>query len=812
MSSSDSRLLGRALRLTALPSRWAVPRGTPLRLRRYGADAVIVRDARGIPWLTAGSERDLYFAAGFAQACDRLWQMDLLRRRALGRLSEIFGSATVEADVRVRRLAFARLARESEAVLSEPGRAALDGFSDGVNAAARRLARRAGLPPEFLLLRYRPEPWTPLDSIAIVKLLGFDLGKNLLNEVYRAGLARFHPECEAAFAEPKYPAHVPVTVRGKGSVAGPDHRRPDPQPATAAVAAAEGTPPGDSVHLDALPPASRALLDGLLRGEDGTTGSNAWVLAGSRTASGRPLLANDPHVAFSLPNLWYQLGLRLTGGDHEPEGYGVTVPGLPGLVVGANRDVAFGITNATVDTQDLCRLPPDTQLPGRWAERTQVRVRGADPVAVEAAGAPGWVEYVLPEVAGGERCGLFWSGFAPTAEIDGCLGMWRSLSYAEFRDALRHFGVPVLNFAVACQDGTIALKTAGRIPRREQGSGRAPAEYEQVARSWREFLDFDELPEVVDPPDGYIFNANNKLLPDDSPIHLTADWAGAYRAPRIEELVRDSAGVTPSDCARWQMDTVNVRARRLLPVLLVAIDREPPAEAPIAQCLELLRDWDCTDAPEAGAPLVFAALMDELTEDWVGTRLGRELTAVMPDQVLQIDHLVLEPAARAALGVPGPLEHSAVPALARAAQRLARDLGGDPSRWRNDAAHPIDDAHPLAGSVAALRPLFGLPATPTGASPFSVRLMTPNSSGTLVEGAPWRFVAEPGATGAMVWDVLRHGSSGHPLSAHYDDQAAAHTAGQLYEVSFGFEPHTGPPPPAPPRLPRAANDSRSAES
>jgi penicillin amidase len=805
MSPSDSRLLGAALRLTALPSRWAAPRGTPLRLRRHGADAVIVRDARGIPWLTAGCERDLYFAAGFAQACDRLWQMDLLRRRTLGRLSEIFGSATVEADVRVRRLAIARVARESEGVLSEPGRAALDGFSDGVNAATRRMARRAGLPPEFLLLRYRPEPWTPLDSIAIVKLLGFDLGKNLQHEVYRAGLARFHPECEAAFSEPKYPADVPVTVRGDRSAAGPDRRGPAPGPA------AVGTPPGDSALLDALPPASRELLDGLLRGEEGT-GSNAWVLAGSRTASGRPLLANDPHVAFALPSLWYQLGLRLSGGDHEPEGYGVTVPGLPGLVAGTNRDLAFGITNATVDTQDLCHLPSDTGLPGRWEERTHVRVRGADSVAVDAAGAPGWVEYELPEVAGGGRCGLFWSGFAATAEIDGCLGLWRSRSYAEFRDALRHFGVPVLNFAVACGDGTIALKTAGRVPRRAPGSGRAPAGYAEVARSWREFLGFDELPEVVDPPEGYIFNANNKLLPDDSPIHLTADWAGSYRAPRIEELVRDSADVTPSDCARWQMDTVNVRARRLLPVLLAAIDREPSVGATAAQCRGLLRDWDCTDTAGTGAPLVFAALMDELAEDWVGRRVGGKLLAVMPDLVLQVDHLVLEPAARAGLGVPGPLELSAVPALVRAAERLARDLGGDPSRWRNDAAHRIEDAHPLAGSAAALRPLFGVPPTPTGASPFSVRLMTPNGSGALTEGAPWRFVAEPGATGATAWDVLRHGSSGHPRSPHYDDQTTAHAAGQLYEVTFGFEPRTGPPPPAPPRLPRAANGSTAAES
>ncbi|MFG2466174.1 penicillin acylase family protein [Streptomyces canus] len=764
----------RGMRLLALPSAHAQRNHGRLRLGGLIAGADIRRDERGVPFVTAAEERDLYFAVGYAQATDRLWQMDVLRRRAQGRLAEIFGTVVADDDVRARKLALDRVARRSEALLSEEHRANLVAFSDGVNAAVRRMRRRGGLPVEFVLLRYGPEPWTPRDSITIIKHLGFDLGRNLANEAFRARLARERPEYAAAFITPKYPVDGAVTIRAVSAA-----------PAKETPTTGAGIPsPAD------LPRASRAWFDALLRGER-PLGSNAWVLSGARTASGNPLLANDPHIVLTQPSLWYQMGLRL---DDEAAatgttGYGVTVPGLPGLIAGANRHLAWGITNSTVDTQDLCTLRPDAdaaQAPeGAWAEESVITVRGAEPVRVRAAGGARHVELDPPGSGGEGRYGLFWSGLEPSVEIEACQRMWRARDYPQLRDALRTFGVPVLNVVVACQDGTIALKTAGNIPARIPGSsGSVPAGHGEAARSWEDFLGFDDLPEVVDPPEGYIVSANHRLLPVDAPLDVGVDWLPPYRAERIEELITTENAVTAAACARWQSDLLNGRARRVLPTLLDALDREPP-EAPLAvNCRRLLVEWDGHDRGHLAAPLVFFRLMQVLTELWIGSRLGEELAAAMPDVTLQVDHLVLTPEARAALGDRERLSAVVRGALTETARRIAGELGEDPSQWRYDLVHRITDQHPLGRAVPALAPLFGAPSTPAGGSSHSVGLASSAPKGGVVDGAPWRFVAELSPSDPGLWDVLRHGASGNPASRHYDDQTLTHTEGRHYRVDL----------------------------
>ncbi|WP_416971073.1 penicillin acylase family protein [Streptomyces sp. 4F14] len=749
------RVVGRALSVAALPGRWAhTDRGT-LRLPGLTRGAEIRRDLRGVPWIRADEEGDLYFAAGFAQAQDRLWQMDVLRRRARGRLSEVFGAVTRDEDVRARKLALIRVARSSERLLEPRHRAALDAFSAGVNAAVHRMRRRGGLPVEFLLLRYRPEPWTPLDSLLIVKHLGFDLAVNVKNETFRARLAAEHPEYLAAFAEPRYPEDGAVTVRSGASAA---PRAYVPPPATAA-----------------LPAESRRWLDGLLDGEH-PIGSNAWAVSGTLTASGHPILANDPHVPFTQPSLWYQTGLALP----EEYGYGVTVPGVPGLIAGANRRLAWGITNATVDTQDLCTLPDG---PPRWHEDSTITIRGESPVTVRAAGGDGYVELDPPGTD--TRYGLYWSGFAPSVEIAACQSMWRASGPGAFRDALKGFGVPVLNVVWACQDGTISVKTAGRVPARLPGSGRAPDGHAQVAASWRDFLDFDDLPEDTDPERGHIVSANHKLLPDDDPRDVGADWVAPYRAERIEELITSAPRITPETCAAWQNDTADGRARRILPVLLTALAEAPPAEPLPAACHRLLADWDGHAHAGQAAPLIFFRLLQKLTDHWVYDRLGKDLAAAMPDVTLQVDHLLTSPGARRRLGDETPLPATVARALAEAAASIAGDHGDDPAHWRHDHVHRLRDRHALAKAVPVL---FGGVTTPAGGSGHTVGLMTPDREGTVVEGAPWRFVAELRPDGPRLWDVLRHGSSGHPRSPHYEDQTPLHAAGRLYPV-----PLEGPP-------------------
>jgi penicillin amidase len=691
--------------------------------------AAVERDHRGVPTVCAADERDLYFALGHAQASDRWWQMDVLRRRAAGRLSSVLGPALVEEDLRWRRLALTRVARASLALLDERTRANLAAFSAGVNAVS---GRRWWLPPEFLLLRYRPEPWTPLDSVLVVKQLGFDLGLNLRHEVFRG--QDMAPALAAQLRVPRYPADGPVTVRAHRGPASPE------------------------AALSALPAPSRVWLADLLDGEH-TIGSNAWAVAGERTASGAPLLANDPHVAFTQPSLWYQAGLRL--GDEA--GYGVTVPGIPGLIAGASRDLAWGITNSWADTQDLAADPP----PASWREDSVVEVRGGDPVPVTAAGGDGWVSF-------GDDAGLFWSGCTPSAEIQACQRMWRATSYVEFREVLRSFGVPVLNVVVAGRDGTIAVKTAGRVPDRVRGSGLAPAPFASVAASWRGFVPFDALPEAVNPPEGYLVSANHRLLPDGTGPDLGGDWMPPYRAERIEELIRATPRVSADDCARWQTDDLDGRARALLPLLLPGTAPATPAGA---ACRSLLSAWDCHDRGDAAAPLVFARLVVALADEWLGP-----LAATAPDLVLQVDHLVRTPSAREALGLP-PLAATVGALLDRVGHALTEEFG-DPSSWRYDTVHRITDPHPLGRAGAALRAVFcGLP-TPVSGSSQTVGLMGAVREGHVVEGAPWRMVARLDPAGPVLRDVLRHGASGHPASPHYDDQTGPHSRGELPAVPF----------------------------
>lgn len=226
------------------------------------------------------------------------------------------------------------------------------------------------------------------------------------------------------------------------------------------------------------------------------------------------------------------------------------------------------------------------------------------------------------------------------------------------RGALRGFGVPVLNVVVACQDGDIALKTAGLVPERRPGSGLAPAPFAEVARSWERFLDFDALPETVNPQEGYIVSANHKMVPDDAPVQVGVDWVAPYRAERIEELIVGAGRVSADDCARWQGDEANGRARRVLPALLEALAEQPPEERIAAACHALLKEWDGVDSRGQAAPLVFFRLMQVLSEHWVTSRLGAELAGRMPDISLQVDHLITDGAARLRLGDDAPCRAS----------------------------------------------------------------------------------------------------------------------------------------------------------
>ena len=476
------------------------------------APVTIMRDRFAIPRIEAESLLDATFALGFVHAQDRLWQMEFQRRLGAGRLAEVVGEAAVPTDRFMRTLGLYRRSEASLAHLEPATIVWLEAYADGVNAY---LERRTGpLPLEFLILGHiEPEAWRPADSLVWLRLMALDLGTNYRDELTRARLAtRLSPE-QIGDLWPDYPEDAPVTL------------------ATPAL-------PLDRLAA-ALPPAPPARV-----------GSNAWVLAGSRTADGAPLLANDPHLQLRAPGVFYLAQLR----TREVELAGATLPGVPGVVLGHNGQIAWGFTNAGFDTQDLFieRIDPDD--PARYltpagsapfARREEViEVKGAAPVILEVretrhgpvlsdllAGAV--------ETFGGDHVvALAWTALAEDdVSLQALLGFSRARDWAGFVAALRQVTSPVQNILYADTSGRIGFYAPGRVPIRKAGDGRWPVPGWTGDYDWQGAIPFEELPHAVDPPGGVIINANNRVVPPGYPHLLTADWEAPYRARRLARLL-----------------------------------------------------------------------------------------------------------------------------------------------------------------------------------------------------------------------------------------------------------------------------------
>ncbi|MGH6912317.1 MAG: penicillin acylase family protein, partial [Geminicoccales bacterium] len=539
----------------------------------------VVRDRFAIPHIEAESLLDASFALGFVHAQDRLWQMEFQRRLGAGRLSEIVGPATLPSDRFMRTLGLYRRAAASFGHLEPATRAWLEAYADGVNAY---LATRSGaLPPEFLILRHDDiEPWRPADSLVWLRMMALDLSLNWRDELARARLARRLSRAQIADLWPDYPDDAPVTLSEL----------------------ARGLP--FDALAEALPPAPA-------RGQ----GSNAWVMAGSRSATGAPLLANDPHLGLQAPGVWYLAHLR----SPEAELIGATLPGVPAVVLGHNGTIAWGLTNTGPDTQDLFVERIDPTDPGRYlapggtrpfATREEViRIKGEEPVRLqvrETRHGPVLSDLVLDGAAtfGAEHAvALAWTGLAEDdATLQALLELGSARNWSEFVSALSGVGSPMQNVLYADAEGHIGFIAPGRVPIRKAGDGRWPAPGWTGEHDWQGFVPYDELPRALDPEDGVLFNANNRIVPEGYPYLLSADWEPAYRARRLRAALEADRHSLES-FAGLQVDQLSLLAKDFLPVMLEAA----PAGGEAAAMVARLREWDRVMRPDAAEPLVFAA-------------------------------------------------------------------------------------------------------------------------------------------------------------------------------------------------------------
>jgi penicillin amidase len=699
----------------------------------------IVRDAGGVPHVYAETARGLFLGQGFAVAQDRLWQLDYLRRRALGRLAEVLGRDALDADRRSRILGFARLAGEEVEALSPEAAEALEGFAAGVNAWMARVC--GNLPIEFEILEYEPEPWTPRDSVAIQRALLWQLTGRLENlaaaEVARRVLG---DELAAEFLTTESPDET---------ILGP----------------ADGPGPGTRVQATG--------------GADAAGGSNNWAVSPARSVTGRALLASDPHLPFSLPAGLHVV--RLCGAGYDVAG--ATFAGGPGVTFGHNGRIAWGITNLVASPRDLYVETLDPHDAGRYREnggsapfsirREEISVRDGPPITIDVRSTVRGpvVDEIVPRLPGsdGTVLSVRWVGQERLGDVQATLDVDRAHDWQSFRRALSGWRLGVYNFVYADADGHIGWQATGSIPVRGEGDrtrGYRPAT--DPAHAWRGYIPFEALPSVLDPPRGWVGSANNRPVPDDFPQPIYGWWAPGHRAVRIRQFFESRHQFGPDDFHAMQFDTVSVRAAQAVPPLR---DRLARAADLRERFLPLLEGWDYRFGPESVAATLFETFFERWWERVIRSRFPAEvqsfLIALGAGSGLAL-RLIVEGRPEGWFGERSLDAELADVARAALAELTAR-CGADSTAWRWGAVHQISFKHPLDGRPGTR----GLFASPPAEAHGTSHVLNNNGFAhgrrfDVTQGPEFRLVVDLGDLDRAAM-TLTTGQSGQPGSPHYLD-------------------------------------------
>ena len=596
--------------LAILGRSWLLRTPRPMRKGRLRLDGLrapveIVRDHWDIPHVYAQSQEDVFFAQGYIHAQERLWQMEFNRHLTAGRLSEILGSVAIPLDRWMRVIGLRRAAELGLTNFTEEMQSVMNSYCAGVNA----FIATGALPVEFQLLNYRPEAWSLFDSIAWGKMMAWDLCGNWETEILRAHLIERLGLEKAAELEPPYLQDWPPII-----------------------------PPGVSyscIGKEALQRAAEARRFTGPAAQEGL-GSNNWVLSGTRTTTGRPLLANDMHLLMSIPAIWFEN--HLVGGGLNVTG--VSLPGVPGVIAGHNQRVAWGFTDGFSDVQDLymehLRRTEDGgvqyEFRGEWLEakviREEIRVKNAAPeheeVIITHHGPI--LNSLAPDLAGEQPLAMRWTALEADNLLTSLIHMNRAGSCVEFREALRDWSVPSQNMVYADVDGNIGYSLPGKLPMRAKGDGRVPVPGWTGEYEWLGYVPFEELPHLYNPPQGYVASANNRVVGEDYPHWIGYDHCTGNRAERIVELIEARPRLSVEDIRRMHMDQISPAARRIAARLSELQSDDPE----LVGVLERMRTWDghlAVDSPQAAVYEVFvrkiihrllSGKLGDLTEQYAG--------------------------------------------------------------------------------------------------------------------------------------------------------------------------------------------------
>ena len=713
----------------------------------------IIRDRWGVPHIYAANVRDLFFAVGYAQAQDRLWQMDFNRRLAAGRLAEVLGEPALEIDRLTRRIGFRRTAEEDSRAALDEERTILESFTAGVNA----YIERCKLPLEFSILRYRPEPWKPADTLSFGRFMGWTLAGNWDAELIRSWtIERYGAKVMAEF-EPAYlggPLIVPPGTEAKGA-------RPDLT--------------GDFEQVEELV--------GLI----GQGLSNNWAVDGRKSASGKPLLAGDPHLPLSLPGIWWELHVD----SPQLKAAGVGIPSMPGVFMGHNDSVAWAMTAAMVDGDDFFveRLNPDNaaqyERAGKWADgeivREEIKVRGRKAPVIEDVLITRHGPVVSPAIQGEPRTlALSTVATQPSHQVQAQVDLMAARNWDEFREALRGWPFPSLNFAYADTDGNIGYQLAGLVPVRGKGNGVVPQPGWDTDYDWTGFLPFEELPHSYNPETGWVASANNRIVDEDYPHFLSANWADGYRQARIIEMLGAKEKLGVEDFKEMHGDQLSIPARELVPVMLQLEPNDPWAQ----RALTFIKAWDLRVSSDSAAACIYEAFfanlvrkaLEEKLGNWADFFVGRGIHPIRRNGMFfnvahgwLMDKMKTRPdwfQGRTWMEVMDD-------ALVAAADELRAGLGDEVSGWQWGRLHKQHFKHPL-GEVKGLDRIFNRGAVSVGGDANTVwqAAYAPHNGYDLNSfTASWRQIIDLADFNQSV-GVLPSGESGHPGSRHYSDMIA----------------------------------------
>ncbi|MFQ5944183.1 MAG: penicillin acylase family protein [Anaerolineales bacterium] len=726
----------------------------------------VYRDSFGIPHIYATTEHDLLMANGFVHAQDRFWQMEFQRRLPAGRLSEILGESTLDADRYFRTIGLHRAAAIEADSLEGSDRAGAEAFAEGVNAYLDTQGGSIGL--EFTLLglqgtRYEPDRWEPFHSLVSAKLLAWFLRSNANAELARAHIAARLGTPAIEDLMPAYDADYPII---------------------ASSGLAEST-------LESVP----EIVFSRFPWDSGQgLGSNSAVISGERTATGAPLLANDPHLGIQMPSIWYEVGLHCEpmGPDCGLNVVGASLPGVPGVLIGHNNRIAWGFTYLVGDHEDhfIERLNPENpnqyEFRGEWLDmeivREEITVNGQDePVIVDARKTHHGP--IINDVAGGleedwnfgwEPLAYSWTATEPGSVFKFVLRLNRAQNWDEFRDALQYLDVAGQNAVYADVDGNIGYQATGRYPIRGRGDGTIPVPGWTGEFEWNEFIPYKELPSVFNPPEGYLATANHAVVGPDYPYLISVDWDRGYRALRLVELLEVDDSVSVQDMQTIQRDTASLFTQDILHHFLSL----QPSDDTQRDALDVLRAWDGREDRESAGAAIFETLRLHLLDNMFADELGDQLLGRASSQALFI-------AARNMLNEPESAwfdntmtseveqrEDILLQTMEETVEQLTEKLGGDPASWRwGDLHHATFEHRPFGLSgIPPLEWIFNRgPVEVDGGleTLFSSRYDINEPFGAVALSSYLQIVDLGDLSRSL--SIHTTGQSGHPFNPHYDD-------------------------------------------